>query len=161
MHILDPYMSGSTEPWSASVIQTLIRLVRPSSILELGTFEGLTTQAICDAVPVDVMTVDIEQRWKTLPDNAIFVQQEATSFLRAMPKDSFDFVFVDDDHTREHVAEELRLLIDERRVRKGGFVVLHDVIGPFDLGELVTEREGWIVELPLLHAAGGLGVIQV
>lgn len=161
-HILDPYMAGSTEPWTVSVIQALIELYEPKRILELGTFEGLTTEAILEvAGDAEVWTVDIEDRRLYRGPGANFVEEDAITFLsRPETANAFDFVFVDDDHTREHVEQELGLLIG-RVMRPGGLIVMHDVIGPFNLADLVAEHGGIIIDLPLLHAAGGLGIIRV
>lgn len=162
---LDAYLSGSTEPWAVSVLQALVRLKKPRRILELGTFEGRTTRALVDVAKgvEEFVTVDIEDRWEDRPMNTqtySFIQDDAIEFLKRLEFGVFDFVFVDDDHTRAHVEEELDLLMGGV-VSPGGVIVLHDVIGPFDLGSLVTSRGGFIIELPLLHAAGGLGVIEV
>lgn len=156
---LDAYASGSTEPWTVSVLESLVRIVRPGRLLELGTFEARTTRSLAPLVP-HVTTVDIERRFEGgLPKNVWFVQADALEFLRRTPDGAFSFAFVDDDHGLEHVRAEVAEL--RRVVIPGGFIVLHDVIGPFGLEEVVRENDGWIVELPLLHAAGGLGIIRV
>lgn len=158
------YVGGSTEPWAASVIQALIRLSRPRRLLELGTFEGRTTKAITEAMPADAFlsTVDISDRRviDALP-RSMFYEIDAIEFLKTSAPDDYDFVFVDDDHTIDHVRQEVELLIDGGLVSKGGLVVLHDVIGPFGLDSIIYERGGFIIDLPLFHAAGGLGVIEV
>jgi len=162
---LDAYASGSTEPWAASVLATLIRLTRPARILELGTFQGMTTRAISSAAPdASVVTVDIEKRFEgDLGANVTFREMDALTFLRTWGGPPFDFVFVDDDHSFGHVSAEIDFLRHPEMTLTGpgSLIVLHDVIGPFGLDRIVHEHGGWIVELPLLHAAGGLGVIQV
>lgn len=155
---LAPYLGGSTEPWAASVVAALARVSRATRILELGTYEARTTAGLVEIAPVT--TVDIEQRWENLPEGARFIKSDAVEFLKGCAMGSFDFVFVDDDHSQAHVEEELKLLYGDI-VAPGGLIVLHDVIGPFGLEELVTSRGGFVIELPLLHVAGGLGVIQV
>lgn len=162
---LAAYMSGSSEPWTASVLAALVRLRRPSRILELGTFEARTTRALAAAAPeAEIMTVDLERRFEgDLPANVTFHESDALDFLRASRGRPFDFVFVDDDHTYSHVRAEVDLLMYKSRflTRKGSLIVLHDVIGPFGLGEIISDWGGFIIDLPLLHAAGGLGVIEV
>ena len=162
-HDLRPYVSGETEPWSVSVLQALVRLRRPQNLLELGTYTGSTTRALASVMPSTsrLWTVDHEKRHEGFEDpHIIFVQKDAEEFLRGalVP---FHFVFVDDDHGKEHVARELDLLLEGSLMAEGGIIVGHDVIGVFDLAPLFEARGGFVGELPLLHAGGSLGVIEV
>jgi predicted O-methyltransferase YrrM len=157
---LGPFVSGSTEPWAVSVLQALVRLRRSTSILELGTYQGLTTAALREVSSGFVTSVDLMKRWETLPVGIRFVESEALEFLRSCPASLFDFAFVDDDHTKGHVAMELDLLLGGI-VAPGGLIVGHDVEGAFDLAPLFIERGGFVISLPQLHVAGSLGVIEV
>lgn len=152
---LAEYASGSTEPWAVSVLCALARLGRPAKILELGTFEAKTTAKLAEIAAVT--TVDVEKRWSSLPHGAVFCESDAIHFLQSTGA-IYDFVFVDDDHEAGHVRTEVELLLGGI-VRGGGLIVLHDVIGPFGLDRIVYDHDGFIIELPLLHVAGGLGVI--
>lgn len=168
---LDVYRSGSTEPWAVSTLLGLIYVTRPRDLLELGAFEGRTTLAIAEqiagraeitAIEHDADRVaEVMKRTHEYRDVVNVLQSDAIKFLKACNEGGvfFDFAFVDDDHTYAHVAEEVDLL--KRIVRPGGLIVLHDVIGPFGLDQLVRHHGGRIIELPLLHAAGGLGLIRV
>lgn len=164
---LSRYVSGSTEPWSVSVLQALIRLTRPLRLLEMGAYEGLTTRAIAEVMPKGAHLTAVElydsraeiARAKMEPEwDVEVVVAEALRFLEASKRASFDFAFVDDDHSKAHVAMELDLLLDGR-MTPGGLIVGHDVLGSFELAEVFEARGGFIIELPLLHAGGGLGVI--
>ena len=169
---LAPYVAGSTEPWSASVVCAFAWSIDARDVLELGAFEGLTTVALAKALPAASITAiehDASRSGVTKKrvaaaglENVSVVQNDAIKFLRAcadLAGPCFDFAFVDDDHTYAHVAEELDLL--KRVVRPGGLILMHDVIGDFGLEQLVWHHKGRIIELPLLHAAGGIGVIRV
>ena len=168
---LMPYTTGALEPWSASVVCALAWSIDARDILELGAFEGLTTVALSKALPEACITAIEHDANRAgvakkriafeLCENVDVVQNDAIKFLRACIEIglTFDFAFVDDDHTFAHVAEEVDLL--KRVIRPGGMIVMHDVIGAFDLDEIVKYHGGRIIELPLLHAAGGLGVIRV
>lgn len=162
-HVLDPYLSGSTEPWAVSVLQALVRLKNPRNLLELGTFEGRTTRALANVMSPNarLWTVDVARRHSSFEDDhIIFFERDAIDFLENdAPQGVMDFVFIDDDHTKEHVAREIEL-VKERVLAPKGLIVLHDVFGPFGLDEIVLAHGGFLIELPLLHAAGGLGVIQ-
>ena len=168
---LAPYISGSTEKWSASVVCAFAWSIDARDVLELGAFEGLTTfklahpfpEAMIYAVEHDETRANVVR--KRCADqgarNVQVIQRDAIAFLRECIDLGrvFDFAFVDDDHTYAHVAEEIDLL--KHIVRPGGLIVMHDVIGAFGLDQLVWHHGGRIIELPLLHAAGGLGVLRV
>lgn len=160
---LEPYLSGSTEPWSVSVIQALIRLKKPANLIELGTYEGKTTVAMANAMShlARLWTVDATDHGTYFGDDhrIIKVIRDAEDWLENVaPTGVIDFAFVDDDHERAHVDREIRIL-KEKIMAPGGWIVMHDVIGDFDLASVCIAHGGFVIELPLLHRAGGLGVI--
>lgn len=166
---LSPFVSGGTEPWSVSVLQALVRLKRPKRLLELGSYEGRTTRALASVMPRGASLVGVEavsSRWEqsrlAVQENpqVTILETDALKFLRTHAGPPFNFVFVDDDHSAGHVALELDLLLDGI-VAPGGLIVGHDVRGAFNLAPLFEARGGFIIELPRLHAAGSLGVIEV
>ena len=77
---------------------------------------------------------------------------------------TIDFLFVDDNHEREHVEAEVKALLP--LMRPGGLMCFHDVVG-------VHEHDIWDVIQPLGairlidtfhrrgHAFGGLGLLKV
>jgi predicted O-methyltransferase YrrM len=153
-------LDGGTESWSVSVLQALVRLTRPLNLLELGTFHGHTSRALAGVMPENarLWTVDHERHHEGFEDaRIVFWKSDAIAFLET-ERIPFDFAFVDDDHTKEHVEREIELL--KLRMSPGGLIVLHDVIGPFGLDEIVLKEGGFVIELPLLHVAGGLGIIR-
>jgi predicted O-methyltransferase YrrM len=133
------------------------------NILELGTFEGRTTRALAEVMPTHarIWTVDHERRHQGFEDDPriVFVQQDALEFLTSAPTGCFNFVFIDDSHEYAHVAQEIDMLLD-RLVWRPALITGHDVEGAFGLGPLYVDRGGFIIELPLLHAGGSLGVIE-
>ena len=165
---LEDFKSGSLEPWSASVLQALVRLTRPLRLLELGAFEGRTTLALAEVMPPEAHITAVEHdhkraeiarvRLESHPRAEVIVS-DTIRFLERAPRASFDFVFVDDDHAQEHVARELDLLL-AGRMTPGGLIVGHDVLGKFELDKVFLARGGFIISQPLIHAGGGLGVIQ-
>lgn len=172
---LAPYRAGSTEPWTVDVLAALIRAKQPKTLLETGTYLGMTTVALAEAMPGDAAFWTVEQDANRfdhpipalLAANVSRVQADALTFLRGWPGPKFDFVFLDDDHGAVHVAAEIDTLVDwtkspsEWLVAPRALIAVHDVLGPFHLGAVVAARKGFILDLPLLHKAGGLGLIQV
>ena len=165
---LAPYVSGSAEPWGVSTIIGLMFVARPMRVLELGTFMGLTTKALADALTPEqtLTTVEIDtsrfmnaKRHVGERANVTHLQADAIAFLRACDVGAFDFAFVDDDHTYVHVAAEIVEL--KRILPKDSLIVMHDVVGDFGLGDLVRVHGGVIIDLPILHNNGALGVLRV
>ena len=168
------YRSGSTEPWTVNILCALVAATKPQYILETGTFEARTTLALHYAAPEGstLYTIEHDSRRCCVAVHACaqyprikHYNDDAINFLKSFNGPPLDFVFLDDDHGPKHVAAELDLLYDPTRekqlVSPGALICVHDVFGPFGLGPVVAARKGLILDLPKLHAAGGLGVIQV
>ncbi len=171
---LDIYRAGSTEPWSVNVICALITALKPRHIIETGTFEGRTTEAIYQTLieggwGARLTTVEHDEerharlrtqmgRWPSYKRLSIeLVGGDALLYLQGLPTDSVDFVFLDDDHTAAHVDEEITEC--ERAVRVGGVITGHDVCGPFGLDEVFPRHKGIVLPFERFHIAGGMGII--
>ena len=173
---LAAYRSGSTEPDTVNILCALVEATKPKHLLETGTFLGMTTEELCWCMLPDSRMISLEvdkARWTDvflkltplLSPAVDFLNVDAIAFLSSYTGPPFDFVFLDDDHTAEHVAAELDLLHNSATghslMSPGGLICVHDVIGPFGLGGVVTARHGFLLDLPRLHAAGGLGILQI
>lgn len=172
---LDPYRSGSTEPWTVGLICALVRATRAVTVIETGTFEGLTTIALwraMDSLPYCTTLYTVESdpvRLETAAKRVLAacggastcsVQihgEDSLNFLARFPAGQADLVFLDDNHDSAHVWREARLAL--RALRPRGVLCFHDVCGLFALGEIVRELGGVSLDLPRLHAAGGLGIV--
>ncbi len=150
-----PEMTGGVNPGDQRAIYYLLRALRPPRVLEVGTHIGCSTVNAALALkrvrwaapPVDARlhTVDIRDvndpvtaPWTEFGavssprqmieqvGTAPFVTFQVADSLRylAMPGESFDFIFLDGLHTAERVYQEVPLAL--RRLRKGGFLLLHD-----------------------------------
>jgi predicted O-methyltransferase YrrM len=160
------YLTGSTEPWAAELVAALAKGLMARNILELGAYEGKTTKLLSEVAVANggqVAAVESDPARAAalqalgLPAVQVVCDDAISVLKRDVPP--WDFAFVDDDHTYAHVAEELELLIPQ--MRRGGLIVMHDVIGVFGLDRLVHRHGGTILHTPLMHAAGGLGLISV
>jgi predicted O-methyltransferase YrrM len=175
---LADYTSGSTEPWTADVVASLARALHASTVVETGTFEGRTTTVLWDALrdlrhqshlyTIESDNARADATAKTL--DASMHGREGSSAcavtlkvgdalveLARFPEGSVDLVFLDDDHTRDHVAAEIVAAL--RVLRPRGVVCLHDVTGTSPLGELVRVMGGVVLDFPRIHASGGLGIL--
>lgn len=170
---LGAYKSGSTEPWATAVIASVIRAKKPSIVIETGTFEGLGTLVLLEAmntyaperlsrlytVEMDGSRLDAAWEKFTPYAGAVDIQGvrgDALLFLQTFGGQA-DVIFLDDDHTQGHVAEEIAAAL--KILRPGGVVFVHDVVGVFGLGEIVRGFGGVVLDLPRLHLSGGLGIL--
>jgi predicted O-methyltransferase YrrM len=172
---LDAYRSGSTEPWTVRVVTALARAINPKYVLETGTYLGLTTKELVLALPdATIVTVenDLDRVKQAVancpPGNVQFIHDDMIHFLTNWSGPKFDFAFVDDDHDPRHVDQELTLLHNPvtgqglmNRETGYSLITMHDVYGHFGLAGVCRAHHGHTLNFPKLHAAGGLGIIQV
>lgn len=169
-----PHVDGATEPWITNLVCALLAASGHTTVLETGSFMGHTTIALAETLHAmgggELTACDIE------PDRAGVVQDEldhlgltnttcrvwaedVLQVIARMPDESLGFVFLDDDHRKEHVAAEIQALLP--RLAPGGIITFHDVFGSVDLQEVVRAYGGYCLKFPMLGPAGGLGVLQV
>ena len=170
------HVAGSTEPWVSRLVADFAIAIGAKTILETGGYLGDTTEAIVLAMDslgvsnegLTVCEIDpdraekLRQRFSYL-QAPHFVCGDVLDFLRTT-RDTFDLAFVDDCHEEAHVRQEIALLYP--RMRSGGLIVCHDVVGlcpgnTEELGRIVEKWGGYVIPLPRLGLAGGLGVIVV
>lgn len=178
------YMDGATEPWVQQVVAALLVASGQRTVLELGCYKGFTAVWLCDALQRlgggTYVGVDIEAERQALtldrlgqlhlPDvQYTVVQADALAVLHQTAPHSVGFCWVDDDHTPQHVAEELDTLLSptmpaEAKMVSGGLVVMHDVHGGegrmTPLHGVCTAAHGFALDLPRIGLLGGLGLIQ-
>jgi predicted O-methyltransferase YrrM len=144
----------------------IVRAMKPKTLLETGTYRGLTTTKLAQAMPKDatLWTVDSGDAGGN-PEfgtqNIHYVKSDIMAFLRDT-KLTFDFAFVDDDHSYDHVWHEIELL--RPLMAPHGVICMHDVYAPgwrLALGEVCHAFGGINLKLPLLGPLGGLGIIQL
>lgn len=133
-----------TAPETRLLLYSLAVGMRAERVLELGYDAGhtLMAMAMSGAECVGVENYGdtgaargVAEEMLAEYDNVTLVNQEATAFLEAQPNESFDLIFVDDSHDRNHVAIEINNI--RRILTPGGIAVFHDVIecGPWTLIE--------------------------
>jgi predicted O-methyltransferase YrrM len=116
------------------------------TVLEIGVFEGETTQHLIKALPKGGQYVGIDINDYRTAATKLYMAEGGKSIdfilgnsleeLNNLPKNHFDLIFVDGDHSFEHVLPEFKLV--EKLVARGGVIVYHDTIhldGPRKLVE--------------------------
>lgn len=170
----DTYQPGVSESWIAQLVCSLLVAHGGTTVLETGGFQGITSSWLALTLEqmgggkLYVCEIDerrgnaIEDRLATLPvpnvDHLVY-RGDALAFMHGLVNDCIDLAWVDDCHEKPHVAREIEALWP--RMAPGGLMVFHDVIGSVDLQEVVRRYGGYVLDLPRLGPAGGIGVIQV
>ncbi|MCB1650421.1 MAG: class I SAM-dependent methyltransferase [Alphaproteobacteria bacterium] len=141
--------AGGINPGDRRALFSLISAQRPVSILEIGTHIGASTLYIAKAsqacetqghiTTVDILDVNAPGgEWESLgtkksprenlmalgcADIVNFVQASAQDFM-AETSETFDFIFLDGDHSAAGVYNELALAL--KILSPGGIILLHD-----------------------------------
>ena len=155
LHSLNiPDMTGGVNPGDRRAIYSLIRRLKPRSVLEVGTHIGLSTLQIALAlsanqmedgksakvVSVDIMDVNdpVAKPWleygMTLSPAEILEKMKLKQHVEFVKNRSlsflekserqFDFIFLDGDHSAKTVYKEVPAAL--RALENNGVVLLHD-----------------------------------
>jgi len=169
------YKTGCAEPWIAQILYSLIVAKQePITVLETGGYIGTTSAWLAEAVRCvgGYLTICEVQRdradkiyqrlvaygFDTFHDWKI-EHEDVLDVIDLSPDGSLGFVWLDDDHTKAHVAEELAALFPKMAPR--GIIAMHDVFGSTDLAGLCRQFGGFTLDFPRMGPGGGLGIIQV
>jgi predicted O-methyltransferase YrrM len=178
-------LAGGVNPGDRRAIYALIHSLKPQSLLEVGTHIGASMLYIARALKHGggrITTVDIcdvndpyTGAWRSseLPDSpkqmaeqlgcgdrVTFIAQASTDYLKETT-DTFDFIFLDGDHSARAVYEEVAAALP--RLREGGVILLHDyypkgrplfpdgniIYGPFRAIDRIVKENPQINALPL------------
>ncbi|HKR54837.1 MAG TPA: class I SAM-dependent methyltransferase [Gemmatimonadales bacterium] len=172
---LGNYLSGSTEPWNVEILAALVKASNANVILECGGYLGCTSAWLAMTLQsmgggtLHVAELEAERaaacdkRLSELPIGEVVWRiwhDDVFRVIAAQPDESLDFAWVDDNHEHDHVARELAALMP--KMRRGGLVCGHDVVGSCDLRQEFSKYPNSIsLDFPRLGLAGGLGIIQV
>jgi len=127
-------------------LASIIKMAKYITVLEIGVFEGETTQHLINALPQGghYVGIDINDYRTNATKAAMTSKGKAIDFvlgnsleeLNKLPSGHFDLIFVDGDHSWEHVVKEFKLV--EKVLANGGVIAYHDTIhldGPRKLVE--------------------------
>ena len=114
-----------------------VRALKPEKVLEIGTFEGDTALAIARALKENKLghltTTDIHNfgQEEFLMDNNVdkfvtCIKHEPNEYLRTIPSESFDMVFIDGSHEYKDVVGDMESA--NRLLKRFGYMLGHDAI---------------------------------
>ena len=131
--ILQPIMLSG--PYQGRVLSMISKLIRPKSILELGTFtgyatlclaEGLQTNGKIDTIDVNEELVDFQRKYFDMSNYGNQIYQHLGSALDIIPtlNKTFDLVFIDAD--KPNYVNYFNLIID--KLNSGGIILSDNVL---------------------------------
>jgi predicted O-methyltransferase YrrM len=125
---------------------SMIKMSKYMTVLEIGVFEGETSQHLIKALPKGGQYVGIDINDYRTDATKLYMAEGGKSIdfilgnsldeLSKLPKNHFDLIFVDADHSWEAILPEFKFV--EKLVSRGGVIVYHDTIhldGPRKLVE--------------------------
>jgi predicted O-methyltransferase YrrM len=128
---------------------SMIKMAKYMTVLEIGVFEGETSQHLINALPkggqyvgIDIndYRTDLTKATMSTGGKSIdFILGNSLDELGKLPRNHFDLIFVDADHSWAAILPEFKLV--EGLVARGGVIVYHDTIhldGPRKLVEYAS-----------------------
>ncbi|MFT4612012.1 MAG: caffeoyl-CoA O-methyltransferase [Glaciecola sp.] len=144
--ILQPIMLSG--PYQGRVLSMISKLIRPKTILELGTFtgyatlclaEGLQTEGEIDTIDVNEELVDFQRKYFDKSNYGKQIHQHLGSALDIIPSldKTFDLVFIDAD--KQNYVNYFNLIID--KLNPGGIILSDNVLWHGKVIEPVNEKD--------------------
>src|SRR5438876_5242921 len=127
-------------------IYTITRKIKPKIIVELGRYVGDSTFAFLSAIENNsnsgfIYSIDIVEPNKIIVDdvnrfnwnkNIEMITSDALDFADIWKNNhgsrSIDLLYIDDDHSYDHVKNELYKWVPN--VKSGGTILMDDFLGP-------------------------------
>lgn len=147
-------------------LASLVKMSKYKTILEVGVFEGETTQHLIKALPKGGQYVGIDINDYRTPATKLYMSEGGKSIdfilgnshneLKKLPTNHFDLIFVDGDHSWESILPEFKLV--EKLVAHGGVIVYHDTIHLEDPKKLVEYAAYYKYNTTTLNTPEGRGL---
>ena len=145
---------------------SLVRMSKYKTILEIGVFEGETTQHLIKALPKGGQYVGIDINDYRTPATKLYMAEggKAIDFilgnshneLSKLPSNHFDLIFVDGDHSWASILPEFKLV--EKLVSRGGVIAYHDTIHLQDPKRIVEYAKFYNYNTTTLNTPEGRGI---
>ncbi len=144
--ILQPIMLSG--PYQGRVLSMLSKLIRPKSILELGTFtgyatlclaEGLQQEGEIDTIDVNEELLDFQRKYFDKSGYGSQIQQHLGSAIDILPTldKTYDLVFIDAD--KPNYSNYFHLIID--KLNPGGIILSDNVLWHGKVVEPLNDKD--------------------
>jgi predicted O-methyltransferase YrrM len=147
-------------------LASLVRMSKYKTILEVGVFEGETTQHLIKSLPKGGQYVGIDINDYRTDATKLYMAEGGKSIdfilgnshneLGKLPSNHFDLIFVDGDHSWASILPEFKLV--EKLVSRGGVIVYHDTIHLSDPKRLVEYAAHYNYNTTTLNTPEGRGI---
>ncbi|MEM6516192.1 MAG: O-methyltransferase [Bacteroidota bacterium] len=144
--ILQPIMSSG--PYQGRVLSMISNLIKPKTILEIGTFTGYATLCLAEGLTEygEIHTIDINEELydfqRKFFDDSIYgkqIHQHLGNALDILPKldETFDLIFIDAD--KPNYSNYFQLVIE--KLNKGGIIISDNVLWHGKVVEPIKEDD--------------------
>jgi caffeoyl-CoA O-methyltransferase len=144
--VLQPIMLSG--PYQGRVLSIISKLIRPTTILELGTFTGYSTLCLAEGlqsngelhtIDINEELVDFQRKYFDKSDYGKHIFQHTGSALDIIPKldMSFDLVFIDAD--KPNYVNYFHLVID--KLNPGGIILSDNVLWHGKVVEPLNDKD--------------------
>ena len=158
--------SWNSEDECGAFMANLIKMNKCMTVLEIGVFEGETSQHLINALPqggqyigVDVVDYRTQKTIETMNTGGKSIDFILGSSLDEMPKlphHHFDLIFIDSIHEFDHVLQEFKFA--EYLISKDGLIILHDTIHLEGPKQLVAYAAYYNYNAITLNTTQGRGI---
>ncbi|WP_417860091.1 O-methyltransferase [Winogradskyella sediminis] len=148
--VLQPIMLSG--PYQGRVLSMISKLIRPKTVLELGTFTGYATLCLAEGlqengrlhtIDINEELVDFQRKYFNKSEYGQQIIQHTGSALDIIPElnETFDLVFIDAD--KPNYSNYFHLIID--KLKPGGAILSDNVlwygkvVEPFDAKDKSTK----------------------
>ncbi len=144
--VLQPIMLSG--PYQGRVLSMISKLIRPKSILELGTFTGYSTLCLAEGlsengeihtIDINEELVDFQRKYFEKSGYGAQIIQHVGSAIDIIPKlsSTFDLVFIDAD--KPNYSNYFHLIID--KLNSGGIILSDNVLWHGKVVEPLEEKD--------------------
>ncbi|MBR9914773.1 MAG: O-methyltransferase [Algicola sp.] len=144
--VLQPIMLSG--PYQGRILSMISKLVRPKSILELGTFTGYATLCLAEGlqpsgevhtIDINEELVDFQRKYFNLSEYGSNIHQHLGNALEIIPKldKTFDLVFIDAD--KPNYVNYFHAIID--KLNPGGIILSDNVLWHGKVIEPVPDKD--------------------
>lgn len=162
-----PEKQTTRHEWSSEVevcefIASLIKMTGAKTVLEIGVFEGETSIKMIEALPIGGYYAGIDvtdYRKHNLERGGVavdFILSDSISALKKFPRGTFDFIFVDGDHSWNTIFNEFKEV--RQIISKNGVIAYHDSIHLHDVKQLMRVAVQYKYNVVTLNTSGGCGL---
>lgn len=154
---------GSLWTSEGKLLSCIIKKLKPNSILEIGTYKGVSAAHILHAKKpkASFQSVDIQKQDWVVDLDDYFVKNDSLYFLN-IAEDVYDFIWIDGCHEYNHVRRELEIIIENKLSKR---LLLHDyyVDRPNSKVKQAVDdfNDKYSVKIPVISPESNCGLVYI